>query len=188
MSDAEGVAKPVAGEPVKDGVVAGVGVYIPPYLRTKCKECGQIFRNNDNKNKVYCTSVCREAVLRRKKLEHLHKAKAMAVVRDNEMQDKLKELGDKLVDIDPIADLTWIYQNILTKNPDVRTAPSPGAYAHLRFIQDSKEHMEDFYTKVYPRLIPAKSQIENMSKKYDDNRTVFDLLERLSGEVAGDTK
>jgi len=53
------------------------------------------------------------------------------------------EFGDNVnAEIDPIRDLTWIYNNMAVKDVQPSDAPSPGAYAHLKFIQQS----DDCYT------------------------------------------
>ena len=91
--------------------------------------------------------------------------------------------GDSVeAEIDPIRDLTWIYNHIAVKDVKPSDAPSPGAYAHLMFVQENNENRVDFFTKVYPRIIPSKSQVENTSKFYDYNRSTFDLLDRLLKE------
>jgi hypothetical protein len=91
-------------------------------------------------------------------------------------------------EIDPIRDLTWIYNNIAIRNVRPEDAPSPGAFAHLKFVQENNDNKIDFFTKVYPRIIPAKSQVENLTKFNDDNRTTFDLLDRLSRESENSTE
>ena len=90
--------------------------------------------------------------------------------------------GSLDAEIDPIRDLTWIYNNICIRDVRPEDAPSPGAFAHLKFVQENNDNKIDFLTKVYPRIIPAKSQVENLSKFNDDNRATFDLLDRLSRE------
>jgi len=99
----------------------------------------------------------------------------------------MEAFGDNAdAEIDVIKDLNWIYKNIAVKNLKPADAPSPGAYAHLQYIQTSEQNMLDFYTKVYPRLIPAKSQLDKANFN-DDDRKTFDLLDRLSSEGGGDT-
>jgi len=89
-------------------------------------------------------------------------------------------------EIDPIRDITWIYNNLAVKDVEPSDAPSPGAYAQLKFIQSDDSNLVDFFTKVYPRLIPSKSQVENLTKFNDDGREHFELLDKLSGEVGSD--
>lgn len=107
--------------------------------------------------------------------------------------DALKKGEAELVDIsdfgevataaiDPIRDLNWIYNHLAVKDVKPSDAPSTGAYAHLRFIQTRPENMVGFFERVYPRIIPSKSVIENQSKFNDDGREHFDLLDRLLAE------
>ena len=100
---------------------------------------------------------------------------------------ELSEFGDKAAaSLDPIGDLTWIYNNLAILDVGPEDAPSPGAFAYLKWVQRSEENRIDFFTKVYPRIIPSKSQIENMGKFHDDGRSNFRILEQLSAEAAGD--
>jgi hypothetical protein len=85
---------------------------------------------------------------------------------------------------DPIRDMTWVYNNLQIQNPDPKTAPSMGAYAHLKHLQENPDSKKDFLKSVYPRLIPPKSQLDSGNKFNDDNRTIFDLLDRLQAESA----
>jgi len=85
-------------------------------------------------------------------------------------------------EMNPVRDLTWIYNNIAIRDVKPADAPSAGAYAHLKFIQKKDANMVDFFTKVYPRIIPSKSQIENLSKFNDDGREHTELLDRLLTE------
>jgi len=84
--------------------------------------------------------------------------------------------------IDPIRDLNWIYNNLSVKDVPPSDAPSTGAYGHLKFIQRNPTNMVGFFERVYPRIIPSKSVIENQSKFNDDGREHFDLLDRLLAE------
>lgn len=89
-------------------------------------------------------------------------------------------------DMDPVRDLTWIYNHVAIRDVSPSEAPSPGAYAHLKFIQKNDDNMVDFFTKVYPRIIPSKSQIENLGKFNDDGRSNLDLLSQLQAEIEAD--
>jgi hypothetical protein len=90
--------------------------------------------------------------------------------------------------IDPIGMLTWVFNNLAVKGIKPGEAPSPGAFAYLRFVQQSHENQVDFYTKVLPRIIPAKSTMEDQNKFRDDGRTNFDLLDRVFSEIKQDSK
>jgi hypothetical protein len=92
--------------------------------------------------------------------------------------------------IDTISDLNWIYNHLMVADVTVDDAPSPGAWAHLQYHRSNEAAMAEFFTKVYPRLIPAKGTIQKMQDKFhDDGRTTFDLLDRLLAEdEAGEGK
>lgn len=87
--------------------------------------------------------------------------------------------------IDTISDINWIYNHLMVADVTVEDAPSPGAWAHLQYHRSTPAAMDEFFTKVYPRLIPAKGTIQKMQDLFhDDGRTTFDLLERLLAEDA----
>jgi hypothetical protein len=87
--------------------------------------------------------------------------------------------------IDTISDINWIYNHLMIADVKPEDAPSPGAWAHLQYHRSTPAAMDDFFTKVYPRLIPAKGTIQKMQDKFhDDGRTTFDLLDRLLAEDA----
>jgi len=87
--------------------------------------------------------------------------------------------------IDTISDINWIYNHLMIADVKVEDAPSPGAWAHLVYHRSTPAAMAEFFTKVYPRLIPAKATIQKMQDKFhDDGRTTFDLLDRLLAEDA----
>ena len=88
--------------------------------------------------------------------------------------------------IDTINDINWIYNHLMVSDVKAEDAPSPGAWAHLQYHRSNDAAMSDFFTKVYPRLIPSKGVVEKMQDKFhDDGRATFDLLERLLKEDEG---
>ena len=87
--------------------------------------------------------------------------------------------------IDTISDINWIYNHLMIADVKPEDAPSPGAWAHLQYHRESTATMAEFFTKVYPRLIPAKGTIQKMQDLFhDDGRATFDLLDRLLAEDA----
>ncbi len=85
--------------------------------------------------------------------------------------------------IDTISDINWIYNHLMVADVTVDDAPSPGAWAHLQYHRSNEAAMAEFFTKVYPRLIPAKGAIQKIQDLFhDDGRTTFDLLDRLLAE------
>jgi len=88
--------------------------------------------------------------------------------------------------IDTISDINWIYNHLMIADVKPSDAPSPGAWAHLQYHRSTPAAMDEFFTKVYPRLIPAKGTIQKMQDLFhDDGRTTFDLIERLLKEDEG---
>jgi len=88
--------------------------------------------------------------------------------------------------IDTISDINWIYNNLMIADVKPEDAPSPGAWAHLMYHRSNQAAMTEFFTKVYPRLIPSKSAVEKLQDKFhDDGRATFDLLDRLLSECGG---
>ena len=91
--------------------------------------------------------------------------------------------------IDTISDINWIYNHLMIVDVKPEDAPSPGAWAHLQYHRSTPAAMDDFFTKVYPRLIPAKGTIQKMQDLFhDDGRTTFDLLDRLLAECTGSSE
>ena len=91
--------------------------------------------------------------------------------------------------IDTISDINWIYNHLMIADVKPSDAPSPGAWAHLQYHRSTPAAMDEFFTKVYPRLIPAKGTIQKMQDlKHDDGRTTFDLLDRLLAECGDGTE
>jgi len=87
--------------------------------------------------------------------------------------------------IDTISDINWIYNHLMIADVKPADAPSPGAWAHLQYHRSSTAAMDDFFTKVYPRLIPAKGTIQKLQDMFhDDGRATFDLIDRLLKEDA----
>jgi hypothetical protein len=85
--------------------------------------------------------------------------------------------------IDTISDINWIYNHLMIADVKPSDAPSPGAWAHLQYHRSTPAAMDEFFTKVYPRLIPSKGAIQKMQDLFhDDGRTTFDLLDRLLAE------
>lgn len=91
--------------------------------------------------------------------------------------------------IDTVTDINWIYNHLMISDVSAEDAPSPGAWAHLQYHRSTPAAMDEFYSKVYPRLIPAKGTIQKMQDKFhDDGRTTFDLLDRLLAECEGSSE
>jgi len=100
---------------------------------------------------------------------------------DNKGLHDLTDFGDSK-NVSPLEYMDWVANNISIKNVKPSDAPCPAAYSLLKWVKEDTANLKDFWTSMFPRTLPAKSQIENQSKFNDDNRTTFDLLSRLQGE------
>lgn len=61
-------------------------------------------------------------------------------------------------------DVRWVYQNLPEIDPCVKSCPSRGAWGWLMHIQQNSVAESDFYTKIYPKLMPTRSEIDHKSK------------------------
>jgi len=113
-------------------------------------------------------------------LQPAPKAKGKGILKATALKSDFSKWDGK---IDTISDINWIYNHLMIADVKPADAPSPGAWAHLQYHKSTPAAMDEFFTKVYPRLIPAKGTIQKMQDKFhDDGRTTFDLLDRLLAE------
>jgi len=171
-----------------------------------CKYCGVAFQQLPGGQRKYHSDACQKAA---EKSRHL--ARKNQAVAEQRAKDVLAAINKKAEDVDNskpkedlfdisqfgevaniespdlIKGLMWIYNNLAIANPDPTKAPSMGDYSHLKYLQQNPEAKKDFLKSVYPRLIPPKSQLDGADKFNDDNRAIFDILERLQKECAVST-
>lgn len=76
------------------------------------------------------------------------------------------------------TEIRWIFNNMKMANVDKKTAPSPGAYALLKEMQDNAEMRRDFWKTLYPKLM-TKEEGEKGGKLNDDGKETVKLIERL---------
>ena len=62
--------------------------------------------------------------------------------------------------------------------------PSREAVALLKWVNDSKSNEAEFWTKIWPRLIPTKLKEGEEDGFSDDGREVSELLDKISVEMA----
>ena len=86
----------------------------------------------------------------------------------------------------PLEVIQYVFDNLDNREADPRKAPSRGAYYYLKQVQESKDNQAEFIKSVWSKTIPSKAQIENDSKRNDDNRSNIELLERFEAEMEGD--
>lgn len=87
---------------------------------------------------------------------------------------------------DPIGDLKWVFQALGAKDLTPQDAPSAGAWALLTTLQNDEVMLKGFYTTVFPKLLPSKSQIDKGDDRVDDGRKLFGIIEQLLREPPDD--
>lgn len=75
--------------------------------------------------------------------------------------------------------LRWIFENLDVEDLKPTDAPSPGAWSFLCRIRDNPAMQVEFYTDLWPKLLPSKAQIEPPETMTDDGHCI-DLIERIS--------
>ena len=136
----------------------------------------RLFEMAENPDKVYSPTACEGDELIPKSLHRKKQLpKGDGLFNENEFN------GTANVNVSPLEYMDWVANHIKIRvKPS--DAPCPAAYSLLMWVKEDSGNLKDFWTSMFPRTLPAKSQIENQSKFNDDNRTTFDLLSRLQGE------
>jgi hypothetical protein len=92
---------------------------------------------------------------------------------------------DGLGDHDAIG-LKWVFQALGSKDLKPEDAPSAGAWALWRQLEEDELMLRDFYRTVFPKLLPSKAQLEKGEDRVDDGRKLFGIIERLLREPDDD--
>jgi hypothetical protein len=85
---------------------------------------------------------------------------------EQELFDSLNN-GKKKANIREIIE--WIYNNIGNSNVNPLSAPSQGAYCHLRKIQADPILNAEFYKTIWPKIMPKADMMEEMIKRFNDD-------------------
>jgi len=89
-------------------------------------------------------------------------------------------------DNDPIGDLKWVFHALGAKDLRPEDAPSPGAWNLLYELQHDSVMLKQFYTTVYPKLLPSRAQMDKGEDRAEDGRKLFGIIEGLLREPADD--
>lgn len=96
-------------------------------------------------------------------------------------RDKFKA-GIGTANDNPLEDLRWVFQALGAEDLKAEDAPSPGAWALLTTLLDDENMLKNFYTTVYPKLLPPKSKMETEDDHAEDGRNIFGIIEGLLRE------
>jgi len=83
---------------------------------------------------------------------------------------------------DPLADLRWVFQALGAKDLTPADAPSAGAWGLLTALQGDEMMLKSFYSTVFPKILPSKSQIDKGEDRVDDGRKLFGIIDQLLRE------
>ena len=89
---------------------------------------------------------------------------------------------------DAWTNVRWVCNHVLIplKKIDKEGVPSAGAVSMLAWARSSPLALQEFMRSVYAKVIPARTQIENLQRFSDDGRQNLDLISRaLDGFGSG---
>ncbi len=96
----------------------------------------------------------------------------------------IEDLPEETGKVDMIETITYVFQNMDVDKIDPKDAPSRGAYFYLMRIRKDVTAKNKFYEQGLMKLVPSSAQLKETSKKNDDGRETFELLDRLLRECA----
>ena len=73
----------------------------------------------------------------------------------------------------------WVARNIDNPNPSVADCPDPFAWTLLRTVRDDPTYLGFFVEKLWAKLIPSRSQLDNAAPQAMDGKPTVDLIERI---------
>jgi hypothetical protein len=100
--------------------------------------------------------------------------------------DELRKLIDRTKRCKPYDMIMWVFEHMddAPQEIDPEDVPSRGVLSYLKLCQDNPTAKTDFMTKIYPKSIPDKKQLEHESKQSDDGRPQLRLIAQLDEEFA----
>jgi len=114
------------------------------------------------------------------------KEKPSSPQKESSIVDLSKQFTRDFLDATRNASITEIV-NFVFNSIDIPTvrpkdAPCAGAWSLLQAVQRDEQLKYQFYTSVWPRMIPSKSELEKMTAYQDDGREELSVIERLQRE------
>lgn len=73
----------------------------------------------------------------------------------------------------------WVADNVDVADPDPATCPSPFAWTLLRTCRSNPAFVPFFVEKLWAKLIPARSQLEQTVAKAQDGKSTIELCDRI---------
>jgi len=78
-----------------------------------------------------------------------------------------------------LAIVEWVFDNIdmLDVTPDM--APCAGAWSLLLRVRKHPDLLKEFYRSIWVRILPSKTEIEQLQRFADDGREQLTLIDRI---------
>lgn len=86
--------------------------------------------------------------------------------------------GPPLGKSDPLKDIAWCAEHMGFK-AEASEAPSRQAWAMFKYYSQSPDTQAEFWSKIYPRIAPTKSEVEKHGRLIDDGRPILDTIEQI---------
>ncbi len=86
----------------------------------------------------------------------------------------------------PFDDMMFVKDNWRIKEIKPSDCPSPNAWNYIMEMRNSAEFREEFFTKIFPRIVPSKTQVDDMMSFRDSGQDLKRVIEELSDKVSRD--
>lgn len=87
------------------------------------------------------------------------------------------ELGDRRAS--ELVIVRWVARNIDVESPDPSECPDPFAWTLLRQCREVPGFVVFFTEKLWAKLIPSRSQLDQVAPKAFDGQAQLDLISRI---------
>lgn len=93
------------------------------------------------------------------------------------------EDGETL-DADIRSEVEWVRTHLAISDVKAANSPGPGAWALYHWVLENPAHRQIFYTQIYTKLIPSRSQLDKEDRFTDDGSEIDALLVKALREDA----
>jgi hypothetical protein len=82
--------------------------------------------------------------------------------------------------------VNWVFENVDVIDCEPADAPSAGAWALLRRLRSDGRLLTEFYRSIWTKVLPSRSELDDMEAVDDDGREVRQAISRLEHAVLPD--
>ena len=73
----------------------------------------------------------------------------------------------------------WVAKHIAVEDAIASEAPSSEAWGMLIWAQRTGHNEREFWTSIYPKLLPTRTQLDAEARFSDDGRAIISIIERV---------